>query len=90
MVVCGHVQELQGLKQEKKELQQKCEQQEQALQEMGLHLSQLVLMFLLLKFFFINTINSIFTFLRCSHLSQRSKLKMEDFKEVNKALKVRS
>uniref|UniRef100_A0A7N8WXX5 RUN and FYVE domain containing 1 n=1 Tax=Mastacembelus armatus TaxID=205130 RepID=A0A7N8WXX5_9TELE len=48
--------ELQNLKQEKKQLQQTCEQQEQALQEMGLHLSQ-------------------------------SKLKMEDFKEVNKALK---
>uniref|UniRef100_A0A3Q1ATY3 RUN and FYVE domain containing 1 n=1 Tax=Amphiprion ocellaris TaxID=80972 RepID=A0A3Q1ATY3_AMPOC len=48
--------ELQDLKQEKQQLQQTCEQQEQALQEMGLHLSQ-------------------------------SKLKMEDFKEVNKALK---
>ncbi|KAM3866897.1 RUN and FYVE domain-containing protein 1 [Diretmus argenteus] len=48
--------ELQDLKQEKKHLQQMCEQQEQALQEMGQHLSQ-------------------------------SKLKMEDFKEVNKALK---
>ncbi|XP_017282174.1 RUN and FYVE domain-containing protein 1 [Kryptolebias marmoratus] len=48
--------ELQELKQEKKQLQQKCELQEQTLQEMGLHLSQ-------------------------------SKLKMEDFKEVNKALK---
>uniref|UniRef100_A0AAQ6IW15 RUN and FYVE domain containing 1 n=1 Tax=Anabas testudineus TaxID=64144 RepID=A0AAQ6IW15_ANATE len=47
---------LQDLKQEKQQLQQTCEQQEQALQEMGLHLSQ-------------------------------SKLKMEDFKEVNKALK---
>ncbi|XP_034546804.1 RUN and FYVE domain-containing protein 1 [Notolabrus celidotus] len=48
--------ELQDLKEEKQQLQQICEQQEQALQEMGLHLSQ-------------------------------SKLKMEDFKEVNKALK---
>uniref|UniRef100_A0A8C4Z5J4 RUN and FYVE domain containing 1 n=1 Tax=Gadus morhua TaxID=8049 RepID=A0A8C4Z5J4_GADMO len=48
--------ELKDLKQEKTKLQQRCEQQEQALQEMGLHLSQ-------------------------------SKLKMEDFKEVNKALK---
>uniref|UniRef100_A0A4W6D2E4 RUN and FYVE domain containing 1 n=1 Tax=Lates calcarifer TaxID=8187 RepID=A0A4W6D2E4_LATCA len=48
--------ELQDLKLEKQQLQQTCEQQEQALQEMGLHLSQ-------------------------------SKLKMEDFKEVNKALK---
>ncbi|KAM9834714.1 RUN and FYVE domain-containing protein 1 isoform X1 [Syngnathus typhle] len=48
--------ELQDLKEEKRQLQQMCEQQEQALQEMGLHLSQ-------------------------------SKLKMEDFKEVNKALK---
>uniref|UniRef100_A0A3B3VJ68 RUN and FYVE domain containing 1 n=1 Tax=Poecilia latipinna TaxID=48699 RepID=A0A3B3VJ68_9TELE len=48
--------ELQDLKTEKKHLQQRCEQQEQTLQEMGLHLSQ-------------------------------SKLKMEDFKEVNKALK---
>lgn len=36
------VQELQDLKTEKKQLQQRCEQQEQALQEMGLHLSQLV------------------------------------------------
>uniref|UniRef100_A0A7N8Y597 RUN and FYVE domain containing 1 n=1 Tax=Mastacembelus armatus TaxID=205130 RepID=A0A7N8Y597_9TELE len=34
--------ELQNLKQEKKQLQQTCEQQEQALQEMGLHLSQSV------------------------------------------------
>uniref|UniRef100_A0A8C1S9B7 RUN and FYVE domain containing 1 n=1 Tax=Cyprinus carpio TaxID=7962 RepID=A0A8C1S9B7_CYPCA len=56
------LQQLQGLqtlldlRQEKKQLQQLCEEQEQALQEMGLHLSQ-------------------------------SKLKMEDFKEVNKALK---
>ncbi|KAM9312766.1 RUN and FYVE domain-containing protein 1-like [Gastrophryne carolinensis] len=41
---------------EKKQLQKLCEEQEQALQEMGLHLSQ-------------------------------SKLKMEDIKEVNKALK---
>uniref|UniRef100_A0A673MMD3 RUN and FYVE domain-containing protein 1-like n=1 Tax=Sinocyclocheilus rhinocerous TaxID=307959 RepID=A0A673MMD3_9TELE len=48
--------ELLDLRQEKKELQQLCEEQEKALQEMGLHLSQ-------------------------------SKLKMEDFKEVNKALK---
>uniref|UniRef100_A0A3Q2QF11 RUN and FYVE domain containing 1 n=1 Tax=Fundulus heteroclitus TaxID=8078 RepID=A0A3Q2QF11_FUNHE len=48
--------ELQDLRKEKKQLQQKCELQEQTLQEMGLHLSQ-------------------------------SKLKMEDFKEVNKALK---
>ncbi|KAM9310625.1 RUN and FYVE domain-containing protein 2 [Pholidichthys leucotaenia] len=48
--------ELQDLKEEKQQLQLICEQQEQALQEMGLHLSQ-------------------------------SKLKMEDFKEVNKALK---
>uniref|UniRef100_A0A672R0H5 RUN and FYVE domain containing 1 n=1 Tax=Sinocyclocheilus grahami TaxID=75366 RepID=A0A672R0H5_SINGR len=56
------LQQLQGLqtlldlRQEKKQLQQLCEEQEQALQDMGLHLSQ-------------------------------SKLKMEDFKEVNKALK---
>ncbi|KAM9470140.1 RUN and FYVE domain-containing protein 1 [Clarias gariepinus] len=48
--------EILDLRQEKKQLQQLCEEQEQALQEMGLHLSQ-------------------------------SKLKMEDFKEVNKALK---
>ncbi|XP_072293903.1 RUN and FYVE domain-containing protein 1 [Eucyclogobius newberryi] len=48
--------EMQDLKREKKQLLQTCEQQEQALQEMGLHLSQ-------------------------------SKLKMEDFREVNKALK---
>ncbi|KAK3535630.1 hypothetical protein QTP70_018444 [Hemibagrus guttatus] len=48
--------EMLNLQQEKKQLQQVCEEQEQALQEMGLHLSQ-------------------------------SKLKMEDFKEVNKALK---
>uniref|UniRef100_A0AAY4CK86 RUN and FYVE domain containing 1 n=1 Tax=Denticeps clupeoides TaxID=299321 RepID=A0AAY4CK86_9TELE len=57
------LQQLQGLQTErlrlqleKKQLQQMCEEQEQALQEMGLHLSQ-------------------------------SKLKVEDFKEVNKALK---
>ncbi|GAA6098543.1 RUN and FYVE domain-containing protein 1-like isoform X2, partial [Tachysurus ichikawai] len=48
--------EMLNLQEEKKQLQQVCEEQEQALQEMGLHLSQ-------------------------------SKLKMEDFKEVNKALK---
>ncbi|CAL9706918.1 unnamed protein product [Knipowitschia caucasica] len=48
--------EMQGLKEEKQQLQQICEEQEKALQEMGLHLSQ-------------------------------SKLKMEDFREVNKALK---
>lgn len=36
------LQELQDLKQEKQQLQLKCEQQEQALQEMGLHLSQSV------------------------------------------------
>ncbi|XP_059377901.1 RUN and FYVE domain-containing protein 1-like [Carassius carassius] len=61
--LCTQLQQLQGLqtelldlRQEKKQLQQLCEEQEQALQEMGLHLSQ-------------------------------SKLKMEDFKEVNKALK---
>ncbi|XP_029298279.1 RUN and FYVE domain-containing protein 1 [Cottoperca gobio] len=48
--------ELQDMKHEKQQLLQTCGQQEQALQEMGLHLSQ-------------------------------SKLKMEDFKEVNKALK---
>uniref|UniRef100_A0A4W5RD70 RUN and FYVE domain containing 1 n=1 Tax=Hucho hucho TaxID=62062 RepID=A0A4W5RD70_9TELE len=48
--------ELQDVRQEKKQLQQTCQEQETALQEMGLHLSQ-------------------------------SKLKMEDFKEVNKALK---
>uniref|UniRef100_A0A4W5NW03 RUN and FYVE domain containing 1 n=1 Tax=Hucho hucho TaxID=62062 RepID=A0A4W5NW03_9TELE len=48
--------ELQDVRQEKKQLQQTCQDQETALQEMGLHLSQ-------------------------------SKLKMEDFKEVNKALK---
>ncbi|XP_057706064.1 RUN and FYVE domain-containing protein 1 isoform X2 [Corythoichthys intestinalis] len=35
--------ELQDLKQEKQQLQELCEQQEQALQEMGLHLSQSVL-----------------------------------------------
>lgn len=42
------VQELQDLKQEKQQLQQTCEQQEQALQEMGLHLSQSVLLILCL------------------------------------------
>ncbi|XP_062379876.1 RUN and FYVE domain-containing protein 1 [Sardina pilchardus] len=52
----GLQKELLDLQQEKTHLQQTCEEQEQALQEMGLHLSQ-------------------------------SKLKMEDFKEVNKALK---
>lgn len=36
-------QELQSLKEEKQQLQQKCELQEQTLQEMGLHLSQSVL-----------------------------------------------
>ncbi|KAK2498755.1 hypothetical protein MC885_018798, partial [Smutsia gigantea] len=49
-------QELRELQDEKAELQKVCDEQEQALQEMGLHLSQ-------------------------------SKLKMEDIKEVNKALK---
>ncbi|XP_062909472.1 RUN and FYVE domain-containing protein 1 [Mobula hypostoma] len=52
----GLEKEMQRLQDEKKELQKICEEQEQALQEMGLHLSQ-------------------------------SKLKMEDIKEVNKALK---
>ncbi|XP_030639707.1 RUN and FYVE domain-containing protein 1 [Chanos chanos] len=52
----GLQRELADLQKEKSQLQQLCEEQEQALQEMGLHLSQ-------------------------------SKLKMEDFKEVNKALK---
>ncbi|XP_043559577.1 RUN and FYVE domain-containing protein 1 isoform X2 [Chiloscyllium plagiosum] len=52
----GLEKEMQTLQDEKKELHKICEEQEQALQEMGLHLSQ-------------------------------SKLKMEDIKEVNKALK---
>ncbi|XP_006007930.1 RUN and FYVE domain-containing protein 1 [Latimeria chalumnae] len=52
----GLQKELEVLQDEKKEFQKVCEDQEQALQEMGLHLSQ-------------------------------SKLKMEDIKEVNKALK---
>ncbi|XP_069754690.1 RUN and FYVE domain-containing protein 1-like isoform X5 [Narcine bancroftii] len=52
----GLEKEMQRLQDEKKELQKICEEQEQALQEMGLHLSQ-------------------------------SKLKMEDIKEVHKALK---
>uniref|UniRef100_A0A6Q2XAI8 RUN and FYVE domain containing 1 n=1 Tax=Esox lucius TaxID=8010 RepID=A0A6Q2XAI8_ESOLU len=51
-----YTQELQDVRQEKQQLLQTCQEQETALQEMGLHLSQ-------------------------------SKLKMEDFKEVNKALK---
>uniref|UniRef100_A0A6I8NT61 RUN and FYVE domain containing 1 n=1 Tax=Ornithorhynchus anatinus TaxID=9258 RepID=A0A6I8NT61_ORNAN len=54
--VDGLKQELRKLQGEKEKLQNTCEEQEQALQEMGLHLSQ-------------------------------SKLKMEDIKEVNKALK---
>ncbi|KAF7481848.1 Hypothetical predicted protein [Marmota monax] len=52
----GLKKELRELQEEKVELQKVCDEQEQALQEMGLHLSQ-------------------------------SKLKMEDIKEVNKALK---
>lgn len=52
----GLKKELRELQDEKAELRKVCEEQEQALQEMGLHLSQ-------------------------------SKLKMEDIKEVNKALK---
>lgn len=40
------VQEVQDLKHEKRQLQQTCGQQEQALQEMGLHLSQSVLLIL--------------------------------------------
>ncbi|KAM6150839.1 RUN and FYVE domain-containing protein 1 [Erethizon dorsatum] len=52
----GLKKELRKLQEEKTELQKVCDEQEQALQEMGLHLSQ-------------------------------SKLKMEDIKEVNKALK---
>ncbi|KAI2540464.1 RUN and FYVE domain containing 1 [Homo sapiens] len=52
----GLKKELRELQDEKAELQKICEEQEQALQEMGLHLSQ-------------------------------SKLKMEDIKEVNQALK---
>lgn len=42
------VKELRSLKQEKQQLQQKCELQEQTLQEMGLHLSQSVPLSLLL------------------------------------------
>ncbi|XP_048640761.1 RUN and FYVE domain-containing protein 1 isoform X5 [Marmota marmota marmota] len=53
----GLKKELRELQEEKVELQKVCDEQEQALQEMGLHLSQ-------------------------------SKLKMEDIKEVNKALKL--
>lgn len=42
---CGLMgQELRSLKEEKQQLQQKCELQEQTLQEMGLHLSQSVLL----------------------------------------------
>ncbi|XP_059506675.1 RUN and FYVE domain-containing protein 1-like isoform X1 [Stegostoma tigrinum] len=52
----GLEKEMETLQDEKKQLHKICEEQEQALQEMGLHLSQ-------------------------------SKLKMEDIKEVNKALK---
>ncbi|XP_041616907.1 RUN and FYVE domain-containing protein 1 isoform X3 [Vulpes lagopus] len=52
----GLKKELRELQDEKADLQKVCDEQEQALQEMGLHLSQ-------------------------------SKLKMEDIKEVNKALK---
>ncbi|XP_075849836.1 RUN and FYVE domain-containing protein 1 isoform X4 [Microcebus murinus] len=52
----GLKKELRALQDEKAELRKVCDEQEQALQEMGLHLSQ-------------------------------SKLKMEDIKEVNKALK---
>nr|XP_045008476.1 RUN and FYVE domain-containing protein 1 isoform X2 [Jaculus jaculus] len=52
----GLKKELRELQDEKADLKKVCEEQEQALQEMGLHLSQ-------------------------------SKLKMEDIKEVNKALK---
>ncbi|XP_006775446.1 PREDICTED: RUN and FYVE domain-containing protein 1 [Myotis davidii] len=54
--VGGLKRELRALQDEKAELQKVCDEQEQALQEMGLHLSQ-------------------------------SKLKMEDIKEANKALK---
>lgn len=44
-----YLQELLDLQQEKKQLQQTCEEQEQALQEMGLHLSQLVSLLLSLS-----------------------------------------
>ncbi|KAJ1127627.1 hypothetical protein NDU88_006023 [Pleurodeles waltl] len=54
--VPGLKKELKNLQDEKEEIQKICEEQEQALQEMGQHLSQ-------------------------------SKMKMEDIKEVNKALK---
>ena len=81
------MQELQDLKQEKQRLQQRCEQQEQALQEMGLHLSQSV--FPAVFFFSVHLVmQRDFFFSHHLHLCQRSKLKMEDFKEVNKALKV--
>nr|XP_020137981.1 RUN and FYVE domain-containing protein 1 isoform X3 [Microcebus murinus] len=55
----GLKKELRALQDEKAELRKVCDEQEQALQEMGLHLSQ-------------------------------SKLKMEDIKEVNKALKTKT
>ncbi|XP_039196742.1 RUN and FYVE domain-containing protein 1 isoform X4 [Crotalus tigris] len=58
----GLKKELRKLQEEKQQLEKICGEQEQALQEMGLHLSQF-------NFF------------------SRSKLKMEDIKEVNKALK---
>ncbi len=51
-LVSCELQELQDLKQEKQQLQQTCEQQEQALQEMGLHLSQSVPLILSSFFFF--------------------------------------
>ncbi|KAL7395579.1 hypothetical protein ABVT39_019633 [Epinephelus coioides] len=79
--------ELQDLKHEKQQLQQTCEQQEQALQEMGLHLSQSVLLIYCLLLLFANYVHHLMRFLCCLRLCQRSKLKMEDFKEVNKALK---
>lgn len=82
-------QELQELKQEKQQLQQKCEQQEQALQEMGLHLSQSVLKSL--EFEFVHVSHYSLTFFYVAVIfNLRSKLKMEDFKEVNKALKVKT
>lgn len=81
------VQELQDLKHEKQQLRQTCEQQEQALQEMGLHLSQSVLLILLPSF---NVKSHTMSYTEVVVIfCQRSKLKMEDFKEVNKALKVK-
>uniref|UniRef100_A0A9L0IGI3 RUN and FYVE domain containing 1 n=1 Tax=Equus asinus TaxID=9793 RepID=A0A9L0IGI3_EQUAS len=90
----GLEKELRELQDEKAELQKVCDEQEQALQEMGLHLSQGRPRGRGVKFAHSALAAQGFTSWDPGHghgtthqATLRSKLKMEDIKEVNKALK---